>query len=442
MKLKATAAVLSAAALFAACSDEVVNVNDEAKEKATISFKIVDGYTGEALQGASVYSVLDDETEEADELGLVSWKKNVIGNYLYYVSAEGYKTIQVDAAAIEKGLGNVARVPDVFQEVRMVPGGLSVKGVVLYTDKKDVRKGAADVTVHAACGINEDMQFVPSEISVQTDKTGEYEFTDLPSGVGCSFYVGQVEVDGDLYEGSSTANLKGARGAKTASVASISLQKVTSNIELISDNLTKIDSTTALKFVFSAKVNKDSLDEVYVLTGGKYVLTNVSVGEDGKTVIVKPFSKKWEDGRSYAVTGTVYSLDGATYNFNKANFTVGGSGDIKAPGQVSDLKAVQDEDRTYYIDLTWTAPKEDVDGYFVFYKTDKMADWEERTTFTAGYGTSLTPAKIDKDDLGTFKSVEFMVLPFVGTTSDYKIADKSKAKTVKFTESEEIIEIR
>lgn len=434
MKLKATAAVLSAAALFAACSDEVVNVNDEAKEKATFSFKIVDGYTGEAIQGASVYSVLDDETEEANELGIVTWKKNVIGNYAYYVSAEGYKTIQVQTSATEVGQGNVARVPDVFNEVRMVPGGLTVKGVVLYTDKKDVRKGAADVTVHASCDAGVGFSFVPSEVSVKTDKTGEYEFTDLPSGVDCYFEVGQEEVDGDLYEGVRAVTLDGARGAKTASVASISLQKVTSNIELISDNLNKVDTTTDLKLVFSAKIAKDSLpDNVFVLTGGDYVLANVSVGEDGKTLIIKPFSKKWEKDGYYKITGRVWSIDGASFNLGGADleFEVGAASTAKAPDQVSDLKVEEDG---LYLNLTWTAPKNGYDGVYVFYKTDKMADWLELDYYTGkGVGSSLNPVDVYVGGFTGAKSVEFMVLPFNGTISDYKMADKSKAKTVKYT---------
>lgn len=441
MKLKATAAVLSAAALFAACSDEVVNVNDEAKEKATIAFKVVDDYTGEAIEGATVYSVLDDKTKEADELGMVSWKKNSIGNYVYYISAEGYKTIQVDAAAVEMGQGNVARVPNVFQEVRMVKGGVKASGSVLYTDREGNRKAAAKVTVFANCGaavVPSEVAFVPSEISVVTDETGAYAFEDLPAGATCEISVGQEDINDQLYKiinnGEKTIG-NDHRSGDIVNLSSINMTPVTSVIELVSDNLSKVDTATTLKIIFSAKIDKDSLaDYVNVVSGTRNVLIDASVDSDGKTLLIKPFSKKWEKGDDYSVIGTVWSVDGATFSLTSADldFEVGATA-AKTPDQVSDLKAVEDEDYPeYYFNLSWTAPKFGCDGFYVFYKTDKMADWLE---FTSTVRNSI---QLENDEFGSaVKSVEFMVLSYNGN----KVADKTKAKTVKYIipDGEEII---
>lgn len=416
MKLKTTAAVLSAAALFAACSDEVVNVNDEAKEKATFTMKVIDGITGEVIPGAQVYSVMDEDTEEADSLGIVTWKKNAIGDYLYYVSADtlGYKTVQITMSATEGGAGDVARVADVYKEVLMFKGGVNASGTVLYTDIKTGKRGPVEgAKVIANCGL----QFIPAEVTTETDKDGAYEFKDLPAGVNCNISVGQMEINDVLYSG-STVKASGARPGDIDNADFINLAPVTPQFEMITDNFDAIDTTTSLQITFSAAVAKDSLLNKWSVTkGGTEVAIKVEV-VDGKTVKITPFSKKWEKGESYSVSGTAYSEFGKPESFDES-FTVGAKGG-KVPGQVSKLKAEQDDE---YIDLTWTAPKGGISGYVIFYKTNLMADFErggyaDELDESYSFSTSSFSAKVTK--------VSFIVLPYNGEGR----ADMNKAESV------------
>ena len=53
MNLKSAFALLAAGTFLVACgADEVVNVNDEAKDKATITLKVMDNHDGSAIEEA------------------------------------------------------------------------------------------------------------------------------------------------------------------------------------------------------------------------------------------------------------------------------------------------------------------------------------------------------------------------------------------------------
>lgn len=428
MKLKATAAVLSAAALFAACSDEVVNVNDEAKEKATFTFKVVDDYTGNAIAEASVYSVMDDESETTDSLGIVSWSKNAIGNYVYYVSAEGYKTIQVGASADEVGQGNVARVPDVFKEVRMVKGGVEATGTILYNDAETgATKPASKVKVFANCG----SKFVPSEMSATTDANGKFTFDDLPAGTSCAITVGQTEIGSKLYSGANIGATTAHRSGEVENLSIATLSPVRTSLVKISDNLKEISSvSTALTFVFSAEVDADSIPGKWIVRqNGDKILVSVSLSKDKKTVTVKPFSGKWDEDASYTISADVYSVDGA-YEDVYASFAVGAKGASGAPANVKNLAA---EDDDGYILLSW---KGETDRYYnVYWKTSKMNAFE-RLDYCYGSSYSYDDWYCEEESYEfnppiaiDVEFIEFVVLP---VNDDGVEADINGAKSVKY----------
>lgn len=428
MNLKYTSALLAAGALMMACGDDtVVNVNDEAKEKGTITLRAVDVFSGKAVPNVTVYSVVDDKENTSDSLGIVTWKKKVIGSYTFFLSADGYKTVQVTVGVNEQGQGDVSRVPDVLKDVKMYKGGVEASGTVLYENEKGEKNSAAKVTVFANCGD----KFVPSEVSTTTNDKGEYIFDDLPAGATCNISVGQKSIDKTLYGSTANETVASLRSGDIQKMNIITMTQIKSQLVKVSDNLKKIDSeTTALNFTFSTELNADSVANKWTVTsGGTKVLTSASLGSDKKSITIKPFSGKWDKDASYSVYGTAYSKDGGKLSVpgtGSLTFKVGG-GAAAAPGQVTGLKAEKGT-YNYYIKLTWTAPKGEISGYYAYYKTDKMVEWKQ---YRNSIGATYTSTNLDTDYFispSGFTSVEIILLPFANGID----ADFSKATAVTY----------
>lgn len=374
MNLKSAFALLAAGTFLAACgADEVVNINDEAKDKATITLKVMDNHDGSAIEGATVYSVVDDESVKSDELGLSIWEKQVLGTHAFQISKEGYATILTAVTLGEQGQGNVARVGDEIVPVKMYKTGVTASGTVLYTDDKGNRVAAKEVTVYASLPSS----FVPSELSTKTDKNGEYKFENLPEGVSVDISVGQITIDKKTYAGAAVETIGGPtyRAGDAVSVAIIDMDKVAGQLVAVSNNLDEIDTTTSLKLTFSTELVADSVKGKWSVTkGGKDVIVTASLGDDKKSIVIKPFSGKWTNGSSYSVSGVVYSTDGAKKTVSES-FMVGSKSASGTPDNVSDLKAAQSKSDEDYVVLTWKAPKTAFSNYVLYYKTDKMADF-------------------------------------------------------------------
>ena len=374
MNLKSAFALLAAGTFLAACgADEVVNINDEAKDKATITLKVMDNHDGSAIEGATVYSVVDDDSVKSDELGLSIWEKQVLGTHAFQISKEGYATILTAVTLGEQGQGNVARVGDEIVPVKMYKTGVTASGTVLYTDDKGNRVAAKEVTVYASLPSS----FVPSELSTKTDKNGEYKFENLPEGVSVDISVGQITIDKKTYAGAAVETIGGPtyRAGDAVSVAIIDMDKVAGQLVAVSNNLDEIDTTTSLKLTFSTELVADSVKGKWSVTkGGKDVIVTASLGDDKKSIVIKPFSGKWTNGSSYSVSGVVYSTDGAKKTVSES-FMVGSKSASGTPDNVSDLKAAQSKSDEDYVVLTWKAPKTAFSNYVLYYKTDKMADF-------------------------------------------------------------------
>lgn len=374
MNLKSAFALLAAGTFLAACgADEVVNINDEAKDKATITLKVMDNHDGSAIEGATVYSVVDDDSVKSDELGLSIWEKQVLGTHAFQISKEGYATILTAVTLGEQGQGNVARVGDEIVPVKMYKTGVTASGTVLYTDDKGNRVAAKEVTVYASLPSS----FVPSELSTKTDKNGEYKFENLPEGVSVDISVGQITIDKKTYAGAAVETIGGPtyRAGDAVSVAIIDMDKVAGQLVAVSNNLDEIDTTTSLKLTFSTELVADSVKGKWSVTkGSNDVIVTASLGDDKKSIVIKPFSGKWTNGSSYSVSGVVYSTDGAKKTVSES-FTVGSKSASGTPDNVSDLKAAQSKSDEDYVVLTWKAPKTAFSNYVLYYKTDKMADF-------------------------------------------------------------------
>lgn len=427
MKLKALASVLSTAALFAACSETVTNVNEEAKDEAKITLKVVNAYTGEALDSVEIYSLTNKKTKMTDSLGIAVWKSNVIGDYAYEVSKEGYATQLIGVSLGEQGQGDVARVGDVIELVEMVKSNVTAKGTVLYKDYETGNlKAAKEVNVFASLPDG----FVPSELVTKTDSVGKYSFKNLPEGVPCTISVGQKTISDKLYASSAKQTISDTRSGDIANIAPIQMEIMASKLLLVSNNLDAIDSSTTVKLTYSTEIEADSLtaSNWTVTQASSTVLVKISLDKDGKTVKISPFSGEWDIGSSYSISGKVYSTEGTSEPV-KESFTAGKSASA-LPSNVSDLKASDSDEGTNYVNLSWKAPKGKISGYHVYYKTDSMSDFVKYESTISATKTEVDIWKLDflASSL-SFTSVEFVVLPFT-EAGEASIAD---AKTVKYT---------
>lgn len=426
MRLKYAFSLVTAAALLAACDSTVTNTNDDAKAEGNITIMVVDNHSGAALSGATVYSVTDDKAVVGDSLGRSVWKKRALGDHSFQVSKDGYATVHTQVTLAEQGQGDVPRVGDVVQTVPMYKSGVLAKGIVLYNDDKGKLNAASKVTVYA----NLPPEFVPSELSTQTNDKGEYSFDNLPEGVEIAISVGQELIDSKKYVGDAVHPIGGAsyRSGDLINVGAINLVKTAAQIVKVADNTSEIDTVSDVTFTFAAELESDSVNvsKWSVSKGGNDVLVTVALSSDKRTVSVSPYTEKWTKGATYSVRGTVYSVDGSSSTVS-ASFTVGGgsTGSSARPGNVDGLKITEDPDYTYYIHLSWNETKGDVYRYNIYRKTNLVNDFAFYTS------TADTTYRIDLDDFSSsVTDVYYIVLP---VNDEGVEADIAGARSVKYT---------
>lgn len=426
MRLKYAFSLVTAAALLAACDSTVTNTNDDAKAEGNITIMVVDNHSGAALSGATVYSVTDDKAVVGDSLGRSVWKKRALGDHSFQVSKDGYATVHTQVNLAEQGQGDVPRVGDVVQTVPMYKAGVLAKGIVLYNDDKGKLNAASKATVYA----NLPPQFVPCELSTQTNDKGEYSFDNLPEGVEIDISVGQELIDSKKYVGDAVLTIGGAsyRAGDLINVGTINLVKTSAQIVKVADNTSEIDTVSDVTFTFAAELEADSVNvsKWTVTKGGNEVLVTVALSSDKRTVSITPYTEKWTKGSTYSVRGTVYSVDGSSSTVS-ASFTVGGgsTGSSARPGNVDGLKITEDEDYSYYIHLSWNEAKGDVYRYNIYRKTNLVNDFAFYTS------TADTTYTIDLDDFtSSVTDVYYIVLP---VNDDGVEADIAGARSVKYT---------
>lgn len=446
MNIKSALALLAAGAFMVACSDEVVNINDEAKDKATITIKVMDNHDGSAIAEASVYSVVDDETEVTDEFGLAVWKKQVLGDHYFQISKDGYATILANVPLAEQGQGNVARVGDVVQPVYMYKNGVNAKGTVLYTDEKGNSNAASGVTVYASLPAN----FVPSELTAETDKNGEYSFKDLPEGVQIAISVGQATIDKKSYTLSGGAKVidDTYRAGDAVNVDIVRMKQVAAQLVPVSNNLDKIDTSTAVTLNFSTTLVADSLKSKWLVvynSDGDKVMVTLALTSDKKGVTIKPASGKWLKGKRYYIEGYVFSTDGVKIeNEIDEDFVVSAGKSGNAPAALAGQKATVTESDYYGLvtEITWTAPSsvKDIAAYQVWYKTKNTGAFVFYDDYSIGSsaveGAKLT-IYLNISDADVGDEIEIAVLP-VNASGDAAAFDKTTPAKTKIRAAETI----
>lgn len=413
------------AILFFACGDEsVINVSDEAKEKASISFLVVDYYSGEPIDSVTIYNMKQKKSNVTDSLGFSISKDNQIGSYGFELSKDGYATLRTFVSVEEKGLGDVARVPDVTSTIKMYKLGVEVSGTVLYTDKKTGNKVAAsDITLILS---NQNTLIIPKEITVKTDEDGNYTFSDLPEGSNFIISIPQTMIDGYKYSLTSSINVSADRAGAIRDLGVQNLSMVTDEFTLVNSNLTKVDTNSTVSLTFSAALDPDSVvKNVVVKRGSVIVLSDVSLSEDGKTINIKPFSGLWDNKATYTISGAIFSKSGGRFNIS-SSFTVGATKITSTPEHVSDLDI---ELEGSLLELTWTVEDTLVNGYNIYYKTDSMSHYLALTN-ESGYSesSSISYANLLPKNVDSTK-ISFIVLPY----NNVGEADPKTAKSVSYT---------
>src|SRR5574344_349566 len=411
---------LSFALFLAACGENtVINVNEEAKETGDISFLVINR-SGEVLDSVKIYRISDGKSNLTDESGYAVWEKNKIGTQVFTVTKDGYAPMRITVNVQEQGKGNVARVPDVTEEVVMHELGASIQGTMMYLNQSTGNLIAAEgVPVILSFG---NANFTSSEITVETDENGEYVFEDLPEGVAVSISVPQTIIENHFYTLTTdiTSSIDRANEVENLGISQLSL--VAKTINLIKTNLTEIDTATNISLSFSTELKEDSIAGNWVVSNSSsdIVLTSASL-KDSKTIVIKPISGKWEKGEFYTVSGIAYNIEGNTTNFNQT-FTVGKSASA-VPGQVSNLEATLDGS---YVELSWKAPSGTVTGYYIYYKTNSMDDY---LLFDYTSSTTFSEYESYLKNLVSDTSVKFIVLPY----NEAGTATISDAKAISYT---------
>lgn len=364
----------SAAALLAACSDSSVSdANDEIKDKATITFMVVDANTQLPLEDVAVYFRPTDKTKYTDSAGTSVWKDIEIGTKIYWdFQYDGYAMKRFTFTMDETGPNDVARVNDQHPKIAMHELGVDIKGKFYYTDPETGDWIPANgVTVYAKYA---DDEIYPNEVYTKTDSLGNYSFKNLASNTKIFVKTERFIVDStSVYEVASIDSVSERKGVvkelnpKAAVLAAL-------DPVLLSSNLNSVGVKDEIKLAFSEVLEKDSvttnhinvkriIDDSVDPIVTKDVAVSLSLSEDGKVVTIKSNSGAWADGKEYFINFKVWSklakelkdsvvIDGVEYKF-KRRFT---AGSLDLPGQIKNLviDVNDDEKKTEKIAYTFT----------------------------------------------------------------------------------------
>lgn len=435
----------AAAMLMSGCwfsEDSVTNASAEAKEKAQVTVKVVDAKSGLPVDSAKVFSVLKGDTVYTNAKGLATWKGNVLGDYDYIVMKDGYASTLTKVTIEETGKGNTARVPDRIVDVSLHQEGVTVNGTVLMKDAYSDNLSAAQKIPVVIRYVNGDVY--PSEVETVTNSSGVFSFENLAEFAEYEIVVPQAVVDKQTYEAvTNLGTVSGLRAGEVRNLSQITMEVVGLRPELIHSNLNSLDSIDEgadLKLTFSTKLIADSVSTSWRVFKGSYVVDGECYGgtealafatldKDGKTVIVQSVSGKWNRA-TYCVEGVVYTSEG--YSASLVRTFVPGS----LTERPSNVKLYDIDDTDYpTLLLSWKAPAEDITGYKIFYKTNKMADFIEFTTIedpkALEYSVNANDYRFE--DVG---KVSFAVLPYAMIGGKEIISDVEsetfKARTYTF----------
>ena len=448
--------LLSAAtlALMAGCTDNINNSFDEAKDKGTITVSVIDGNSREAVDSAEVKIHNDEEVSLSDGDGFVVYKKNVIGTYVFDISKKGYSTTRAYANVTETGANDVARVPDVLLTVPLYKSDVTLKGKVYYTDEKTGNlKPAKDaqVVLSYVSAEGSNVNIYPSEVIVETNEDGEYEFEDIAEKVSYSIDVLQKKIDSKYYCAKSPLTAGGLRAGSVKNLSELILVPDGDRPILLGTNFNDVEEETTLEISYSMELESDSVNgnwAVYTgisMTNANKILVKASLDKSKKVINISPISGKWSSGKTYTVVGVAYNKDGFGIDFEKS-FSLE---KVSLPGQVSDFKVSLDksqydkDEEEYYnfnynglLKLTWKYSKKDADGFNIYYKLNSDADYAFYTSvvglvdsvkFTieqlkTGRTELLSSVPVLLADTDTVKTISFAVAPYneAGEATDGK----------------------
>ena len=459
----------SAAALLAACSDSSVSdANDEIKDKATVTFMVVDNNTNLPLENVEVYFRPTDKTKYTDSAGTSVWKDVEYGEDIYWdFHLDGYASKRFKYTFTDDIANDVARVRDKHPRIDMYKTGVTVKGKYYYTD---IETGnflpAANVKVYAK--YTGDAEIYPNEVYATTKEDGSYEFKNMASDVTITVSGERFTLEGTniVYDEAvidSFAQRKGEAKEVIKELDPKAAPVLGLTPVLLASNLKKIDSTTALQLEFSEELEKDSVKttNIYVENAaGKKVAVVVSYDESEKKVTVKPASGKWVDGNDYKVKFSVWTK-AALEDQDEDGFRDFSVGTVKIPGKAENVRldTTKNKDvvlsffgeRSYdtrndtinynaNINLIWKEVTKGVKGFNVYVKGDNAenADFVKvQELGAASHSASIDVAAFLNDDTNMkypisgkeVKTVQIIVLPF--SSAGESIASKADVITVK-----------
>lgn len=433
---------LSTAAILSGClfDDSVTNATAEAKDNAKITVKVVDSKTGLPIDSALVYSVLKKDTLYTDARGIVTWKSNVIGDYDYIISKDGYASQLQKVSVVETGKGSTSRVADQIVDVDLHLQGVSVSGTILVKDTYTENLTAASKIPVIIRYVNGDVY--PSEIETTTNASGVFTFENLAENSKYQIVVPQAEIDGQTYEVVGDAPVvSGLRAGEIRTLSQMSMEVVGLLPELVRSNLSHldtIDEDADLFLTFSTELVEDSVSTAWTVykhgnavdnscVGGTEVLAASTLDRDGKTVMINSVSNKW-NRTTYCLEGIAYTVQGNSQKF-AMNFTPGALNE-----RPSNIKLVVDDTDYPTLALSWSMPPEEISGFKIYYRTNRMADAIEfadvANNRAQGYDVNAYDSRFDDATYVVFYVLPYAIVNGKVITSD---ASDENLKSKKYT---------
>lgn len=467
----------SAAALLAACSDtSVSDANDEIKEKGTVTFFVYDVLTRMPLEDVANYYRTEDKTKYTDSTGTIVWKNVDIGQSYFDFQLDGYAMKRHDVVVEDIIQHDVARVEDNVEKVPMYELGVGAKGQFFYEDVSTGEwKPAPGATIYAKYT---DTEIYPNEVYVKTDDNGFYEFKNLAANAEFSLNSERFAVDSVIYEAVGDFEKVNERKGVLKEIVAHKAPVASLEPVLLSSNLNALEAKDDIKMVFSELLEKDSLttNNIKVIrvidnTTEKAVAINISLADDGKTVVIKPAAGEWADGKDYYVNFKVWSVLNKEVNENDPSikvknvrtFTVGS---LAVPGQVKNLKVKLDDDDKEMISflykgeftveteikgksdfaynetvtIIWDGIEKNVSAYNVYVKGDKDNDADyvfagkvnaPETTFVVNIANVFNKGKYLMFPQNKFESGNIDVIVLPENSSGEALAKDAKSLSIK-----------
>jgi len=370
-------------ALFASCSDNVVEAGDQAIEtSANLKVEVRDYSNNALISGAKVALLSGGNQETTNAQGVAIIKGVPYGTNGLRVDKEGYASLISSASLASTGSDGVFIVRDGVAQVQLYPLSASLSGVATHNGVP-VPAGGKVRLVFTNASIEK------TEYEVEITAGGKYSFENLPATGNNATLRLRILTGDKLYEVASISSPALYSGSpatlalETANQIRFYLASYSSELDELTDNV---------EFNFNAEVDtKNKSNRVSVSSFNQsFNQYDLEWDAEGKKLTLKLFPGSEWPAESFNVSLLLYSKEGKEGSEgNKAT----NSGSIyypveypvavkqKALASVEGIKwtgPVIGESSNLTINISWEGNGDD---YYIYAKASKSATKSDKFTY-------------------------------------------------------------